>query len=79
MRLSQRDVAAIIARLERIDEERQQILDLLLPDSGDEGDDACAHPDEVLRDLSTLGDERYQCTACGAEFTQHPRTINPED
>lgn len=80
MRLSQRDAAAIIASLERIDEERQRILDILLPDvDPDDLPAGCLHPDDAIEDQSTLGDERYQCRACGAEFSHHPRTTNPQE
>lgn len=80
MRLSQRDAAAIIASLDRIDEERQRILDMLLPDTDDEeGEPACPHPDDQIEDRSTLGDESYHCRACGVDLSQHPRTTTPQE
>ena len=80
MRISQRDAAAVIGALERIDEERQRILDILFPDAeADEESAACLHPDDQIADESTLGDERYHCRACGAEFSHHPRTTNPQE
>lgn len=83
MRITQRDAAAIIAGLERIDDERQRILDILfpdvpdVPDAGDEREEpSCLHPDEELEDRSTMGEERYHCRACGAAFDHHPRTTH---
>ena len=82
MRLSQREHAAIIAGLERIDEERQRILDVLLPDPADDDEPieaGCVHPGDAIANESTLGDERFVCTACGAAFQSDPRTLNPEE
>lgn len=79
MQLSQRDRAAIIARLDRIDEERQAILDLLLPPDDDVLEEAgCPHPADAIEDRSTMGEERYVCTLCTTEFPHDPRTIPPE-
>lgn len=80
MRITQRDAAAIIAGLERIDEERQRILDILLPDADpDQPEPGCTHPDDALDDLSTLDEDRYHCRACDAELTSHPRSTNPQE
>jgi hypothetical protein len=81
MRLSQAERADIIARLERIEEERLRILDVLLPPDEDDiaRPDGCTHPTDALEDRSTFDEERYHCTTCGADFSQHPRTLNPEE
>lgn len=90
MRLTQRDHAQILARLDRIEAERLAILDILLPPDDEElaaraqdglegADSACPHPSDAIEDRSTLGDERYHCTTCGADFDRHPRQLNPEE
>ena len=84
MNLTQSDRASIIARLERIEEERLRILDVLLPPDADDleaGAEAtgCPHPTDAVEDRSTLGEERYHCTTCGAEFDRHPRSLTPEE
>lgn len=81
MRLTQRERADIIARLERIEEERLRILDVLLPPDEDDvtEESQCLHPNDAIDDRSTFDEERYHCTTCGADFRQHPRTLNPEE
>lgn len=85
MRLSQAEHAEILSRLSRIEEERLAILDLFLPpDAEDLAERAgvaggCVHPTDAIEDRSTMGEERYHCTACGAEFDRHPRILNPEE
>lgn len=84
MRLTQGDRAQIIAALERIEEERLRILDVLLPPDVDDVEDdgtlaGCPHPSDAIEDRSTLGEERYHCTTCGADFDRHPRQLNPEE
>jgi len=63
--------------------ERARILDILLPPDEDDGEAlepvACRHPDDAIEDRSTLGEERYHCTACGSDFPHHPRRTNPEE
>jgi hypothetical protein len=79
MRIHQRDVAAILGSLDRIDEERQKILDLLLPDSPEEGDAGCPHPADQVQDRGTLDAEEYYCRACDTTFTQDPRITTHQE
>lgn len=81
MRLSQLERAEIIAALQRMEEERQRILDVLLPPDEDEVDEAggCSHPNDTVEDVSTFDQERYRCTTCGAEFDHHPRSFTPQE
>lgn len=72
MRLSQREAAAVIAALERIDEERQRILDILYPDAETDEETDCPHPADQVEDRSTMGNEEYQCRLCGQTFDHHP-------
>jgi hypothetical protein len=85
MRLSQSAHAEVIARLSQIEEHRLAILDILLPPDAEElgervdAGEACVHPSDAIEDRSTFDEERYHCTTCGADFSQHPRTLNPEE
>ena len=87
MQLTQSERAEIIARLQRIEDERLAILDVLLPPDEDDVESlddvlpavACRHPNDAIEDRSTMDEERYHCTACGSDFPHHPRRTNPEE
>lgn len=60
------DYADVIARVVRIRDECDEILQILIPQGSEPA--ACRHPPEAIEDLSTMDEdgECYRCRKCGA-------------
>lgn len=73
MHLSRDARAAMIREIDAARERLDTLLAILLPD------DAEGCPHAQILDVSTMGEERYQCAACGAVFDHHPHATTPSE